>query len=208
MNLLTLLIVLGFPAIMQAGVISAATRLDATGPNATFILTSSANNFSPHTQIWYNYSFSYRNVPAYLKGADSLRTLFQDNEDTDYQLRLTLNAPATLFLLVDDRIDDVATAMPWLAPLGFTETGDFADYLYSNSYVRTLSIYSASFPAGDVVLLPQDSQHNHPLADGSIAPGMYVIGASASVPEPASSWLLLLGPAGFLYLRRQKPRAV
>jgi len=179
-----------------AAVISSAERLDSTGVNPTFLLTHSADNFRSHLPIYYDYSFTYRNVPGYLLGADSVKTRYGDSQDADYRLRLTLDVPATLFLIIDDRIEDIAATMPWLATMGFVDTGDNADYLYSSSYVRTLSIYRADFPAGDVVLPEQNS----PLV-ATERGGMYVVGAVSNIPEPGAALLLLA--SGGIWMRRR-----
>ncbi|GAA5129404.1 hypothetical protein JIN84_03310 [Luteolibacter yonseiensis] len=181
---------------LPAAVISFAERLDSTGANPTFLLTHSANNFRPHLPIYYDYSFIYRNVPGYLLGADSVKTRYGDSQDANYRLRLTLDVPARLFLIIDDRIEDIAATMPWLATMGFVDTGDNADYLYSGTFVRTLSIYRADFPAGDVVLPEQNS----PLV-GTERGGMYVIGAVSTIPEPCAA--LLLAAAGAMWVRRR-----
>lgn len=192
---------LAFSFPLSAAVISSAERLDSTGMNQTFMLTHSANNFRSHVPIYYDYSFTYRNVPGYLSGADSLRTRYGHSQDADYQLRLTLDVPATLFLIIDDRIPDIAGTMPWLETMGFKDTGDNADYLYSGTFVRTLSIYSANFPAGDVVLPEQNS----PLV-GTERGGMYLIGATSSIPEPHMALLLIVG-GGIWVWRRGRQQA-
>lgn len=197
-----LLLALLAPLQSQAAVISFAERLDATGTSSTFTLARSPNNFNQHTQIYHDTSFTYRNVPGYLSGADAVRTRFSDSQDADYQLHVTLEVPAKVFLVIDDRIEDVATIMPWLASMGFVDTGDSADYLFSGTYVRTLSVYSGNFPAGDLVLPQQDS----PLVDGVTLCGMYTVGAVAIVPEPGSAPLVSVGLAVCLMRRRGSGR--
>ncbi|MES2569431.1 MAG: PEP-CTERM sorting domain-containing protein [Verrucomicrobiota bacterium] len=194
MKVIALLLCL-FTAILpvRAGtVISSAQRLD-PGAGAVSV-TSSPNTFKLFTQVWRDYTFTFRTTPSYLVGADMVMThYFTDSADPDFQLRLTLAVPATVFLLIDDRVPDVATGMPWVASLGFTDTGDEAAIqIAGDSLLTTSSIYSARFPAGEVVLLQQNSMPGNS--------GMFTVGAA--VPEPTST-LLLLGGAMFCLRRRR-----
>ena len=176
---------------LRAAIISSIERLDSAVPPATLLFHSSLS-FLPGFPVWSNTSFQFRSVPSYLIGADQVRTAyFTDSSDPDYQLRLTLAVPATVYLIIDDRAPDVATAMPWVAALGFTDTGDDAVIQVSADQVlTTASIYGGSFPAGNVILLQQNDVPNHS--------GMFTV---AAVPEPASSSLFLCGVV-FCYRRR------
>ena len=147
------------------------------------------------TPVWSDYTFLFFPAPRYLIGAELVRTQYSvDNTDPDFQLRVTLDVPATVFLLIDNRVPDVSTLMPWVAALGFHDTGDDVPVTVLPT---ALSNYSGSFPAGDIVLLPQN-------APGSV--GMYVVAAtpSTNIPEPASLSFLLIG-AAFCFRRFSLP---
>ena len=61
----------------------------------------------------------YRDVPAYLIGGDLLITDADDKDDDDTSLRLTVRAPATVYILHAD-----AAGLPgWIAS-DYTDTGD------------------------------------------------------------------------------------
>ena len=177
MKILALLLTLITSLPLHAAIISSFQRLDPTTETTSLI-----HNFPGGGQVWTGNTFLFRTFLSYLVGGDFVRTSYIDSSDADFQLRVTLDVPATLFLLIDNRAPDVATTMPWVAALGFTDTGNDAVIEVSvNSVLTTSSIYSGNFPAGDVVLLQQN-------APGNV--GMYVVGA---VPEPASLSLVLFG---------------
>ena len=191
MKILALLLTLITSLPLRAAVISSIERLDSIiEPSRETTLTHNFAGFGP---VWSDHTFTFRTVPNYLIGGDLVRTSYRDHDDADFQLRVTLDAAATLFLLIDNRAPDVATTMPWVAALGFTDTGDDAVIAVSpSSNLTTSSIYSGIFPAGDVVLLQQN-------APGNV--GMYLV---AAVPEPASLSLLLFG--SLICLRRHSLR--
>lgn len=177
----------------RGSVISSIERLDAGGGNNSVV--HSANNFKPNWPVWFDYTFTFRTAPSYLYGADHVRTRYMvDNLDADYQLRVTLDTAATVYMLIDDNLPNPLTKMPWAATMGFTDTGDQAVIQISADNVKTTaSIYAAQFPAGDLTFLQQN--------DTTSQSGMYTL-AAVNVPEPACAALLAVG--GLLTLRRQK----
>ena len=190
MKILALLLTLITSLPLRAAVISSIERLDSIiEPSRETTLTHNFTGFGP---VWSDHTFTFRPfLPNYLIGGDLIRPSYYDSDDADFQLRVTLDAPATLFLLIDDRAPNVATTMPWVAAFGFTDTGDDVVVAVSpNSNLTTSSIYSGNFPAGDVVLLQQN-------APGNV--GMYLVGA---VPEPSSAILLL---SGAVFCLRRRP---
>jgi hypothetical protein len=179
----------------RAHLISSIERLDtATPPNS---LSHSDFTFRSGFPVWSDSTFQFRSAPSYLFGADQVRTRYLiDSSDPDFRLRITLEVPATVFLLIDNRAPEVSMLMPWVAALGFTDTGEDAAIQVSNdSLLTTASIYRAQFPAGDLVLLQQNDVPGNS--------GMYTV---AVIPEPASLALLVVG-AG-MSLRRRPTRTL
>jgi MYXO-CTERM domain-containing protein len=176
----------------RAGVIVAAERLDGGGPSPA-LRHAPAPTFSPHTQIWIDYTFVWGATPAYLRGADQVLTrLSPDTADPAYRLRLTLSRDAFVYLLIDDRAPAVAAHMPWVAQLGFADTGDEAEMDLAGRFVNA-SVYRATVPAGDLVLLQQNTHPNVAF--------MYTV-AATPVPEPGAVGLGAV--AGIWVLSRRR----
>jgi hypothetical protein len=57
-------------------------------------------------------------LPAYLRGADLVRTFNEDKRETDLKITVTLAQPATLYLFFD------RTPPAWATEKGFVDTGD------------------------------------------------------------------------------------
>jgi hypothetical protein len=178
-----------FPS-ARASVIASVGRLDGGNPPAVHY-DPPFDTFT--TQIWNDYTFLWGATPGYLRGADQVLTsLNADTADPDYRLRLSLSRDANVYLMVDDRVPGgVAARMPWVAQLGFADTGD--DVVW-NLAGRFTSIYRATVPAGDLVLREQNTSPNDAF--------MYVVGA-APVPEPAIG---LLGAAAVSLVERRRRR--
>ena len=111
----------------------------------------------------------YRTIPAYLLGiAEYVK---QDNDDrttATYEVDITLSARADVYLFIDYRVGDTsnanppalsATVMPWVATLGFVDTGEKLDIDESNdgSINQYFRIYKAQFPAGLITFKEQNS---------------------------------------------------
>jgi len=76
----------------------------------------------------------YRNVPAPLVGAEYIQMSNDDKSSPDFELRVTMAAAGTLYLILDNRIgtdsrdpavsaDPEAAQMHWVLQGGFTDTG-------------------------------------------------------------------------------------
>ena len=121
----------------------------------------------------------YRNIPATLLG--KAEYVQQDNDDRTaaaYEVDIVLAFRADVYLWIDYRVGDgsnsnpptlSATMMPWVAEMGFVDTGEKLDIDESNngSIDQYLRIYKAEFPAGTITLKQQNN--------GSL--DMYGIGA-------------------------------
>jgi hypothetical protein len=178
----------------RARVITSVERLDGGNPPALRYDPPSPT-FMPGTQIWMDYTFLWGSTPGYLRGADQVLTsLNADTFDPDYRLRLSLSQDAMVYLIIDDRGPAVGEHMPWVAQLGFADTGDDAVMNLAGRLVNA-SIYRATVPAGDLVLLQQNTSPNDAF--------MYTV-AATPVPEPAIG---LLGAATVTFaLRRRRGR--
>ena len=174
---------------LRGAIISSFERLDSPlPPGNQFTLH---RNFDGRAPVWSDYTFVFAGVPNYLIGADIVRTPYTSEVgNADFRLRITLEQSATVFLLIDNRVPDVATALPWVSALGFADTGD--DVIFRQ--ITTASIYTGSFPAGQLTLFEQNG------APGQS--GMYVVGA---VPEPGCLASFLAGTA--LCFRRRPSQA-
>lgn len=137
--------------------------------------------------VYQDYSFTYSSWPTYLNGAEVVRMVNNDLFDADYQLQLTLSQPATVYLFVDDRVGNVAQAMPWVAAQTFRDTGDTV-MVWNFSY----SVFAAEVPAGTFTVHEQNST----------SANMYTV---AAVPEPS---IVLFTAAGAipLIMRRRSTR--
>src|SRR5687768_7215906 len=88
---------LGCSGGVHAHLVSSVERLDAGG-GAPWVMHN-----SQFFQVWRDYTFVFRSKPTYLNGGDQiLTTYFADADDPDFRLRLTLSAPATVYLLIDN----------------------------------------------------------------------------------------------------------
>src|SRR5688500_15074463 len=143
---LALVIALALVAEARANVITSVERLD-DGDLPFVRYDPPSRTFKLHTQIWRDYTFIWGTTPSYLQGADQVLTsLNQDTPDPDFQLRLSLSQDAFVYLLIDDRVPDVSAQMPWIAQLGFADTGDHAVMNLAGRSVNA-SIYRGTFPA-------------------------------------------------------------
>jgi len=175
--------VLGSPAL--AGVINSVSVVGGSG------LTNVQSDAMAEDAVSYvDRTHEWNNVPSYLLGNDYVQTANNDRSSTTYQMTLGLSAPSTVYVLLDNRWD--STSMPWMAAMGFLDTGDDigVDENGDGSINNTSSVFQASFEAGTVVLGAQ--------ASGGI--NMYGVvaapGEAPPEPEPpsAASFYIDIGP--------------
>jgi hypothetical protein len=134
--------------------------------------------------MWQNYTFFITERPDYLAGSDRVILSYEDSLDVDYRLSVTLAIPATVFIMIDDRVPSVAAGMPWVSGLGFTDTGDNVIVSLAGP-LHPFSIYRADLAAGDVTFLQN--------ANPATMTGMYGIAALPMVPEPSVGLLAIAG---------------
>ena len=102
MKTLALILALLSSLPLRATIISSFQRLDPTTEPTTL-----THNFSGGGPVWANYTFLFAGIQDYLVGGDLLRTSYYDGSDPDFQLRVTLDVPATVFLIIDNHVPDV-----------------------------------------------------------------------------------------------------
>jgi hypothetical protein len=190
---LALVIALAIVSEARAKVITSIERLD-DGDLPFVRYDPPSPTFMTHTQIWRDYTFIWGTTPNYLRGADQVLTsLNQDTPDPDFQLRLSLSQPAFVYLLIDDRLPSLSQQMPWVAQLGFADSGEHAVMNLAGNLVNA-SIYRGTFPAGDLVLLQQNTSPNVAF--------MYTVGVTP-VPEPGMG---LVVAGALLFVQRPRRR--
>jgi len=163
--------------VVGAGVITSIQRLDDDQtPNFNEALVP--GGLKQGALIWTDRTFTYGTLPTAFQNLDYVEMVTTDHTDPNYQLSMSLNAPSTVYLFVDDRVSTLTPIMPWVTALGFTDTG--ANLLVAD---HTTSIYTANFASGSVLFRQQ--------ADANGA-NMYTI---AAAPQANQGDLTLFGPA-------------
>ena len=127
----------------------------------------------------YNGPTTMTDIPAFLNGAHYVVTANDDKtQGPGFSVDVSLTDDGVLFLFIDNRVT-VASAMPWVAANGFTDTGfDIGvDEGGDGDIDNTSSIYASPIlPAGTYQVFEQN--------DGG-SRNMYGIAALAAVPVPA-----------------------
>lgn len=152
-------------------------------------------------------------VPGYLVGAEYIMSGNDNRDNAGYRLDLTLNFPATVFMLIDNRLSDAnnanpptfdATHMQWIIDQGWTATANglnrFANPAVPDEVAfdegsdgtinQWYSVYSKQSEGGTVSLYQADNAGQN----------MYGV---VVVPEPTTLVLLGLGGFGLLVVRRR-----
>ena len=179
-------------SVHAADVIISAQRIDE--PNETVSLRHADElGWQFGGPMWQNYTFFITERPNYLQGSDRVLLSYEDAADVDYRLTLELAIAASVFIMIDDRVASISLGMPWVAALGFVDTGDYVTVSEAGP-LRTFSIYRADLPAGQVTFQQQSTPPG--------MTGMYGLAALPLVPEPSAVLLLGVGTAITLARRR------
>jgi hypothetical protein len=158
-------------------------------------------------------------IPAYLVGGEYIMSGNDNRDNATYRLDVTVSAPVTAYMLIDNRMsastdasDNLdpptfdATHMQWIVNDGWTATNHGLnrtantavpdevpiDEGANNTIDQWYSVYEKRFPAGTFSVFQPDN-------GGQNMYGVVVI----AIPEPAT-WVLMLGiAASLLALRRR-----
>ena len=153
-------------------------------------------------------------VPAYLVGAEYIMSGNDNRDNASYRLDVTLTSPATVFMLIDNRLSDGnnatpptfdATHMQWILDQGWTATANglnrFANPAVPDEVAldeggdgtinQWYSVYAKSFPAGTCSLYQADNAGQN----------MY---GGVVVPEPSAVALLAMGGFGLAVALRRR----
>ncbi|HOX03697.1 MAG TPA: PEP-CTERM sorting domain-containing protein [Candidatus Paceibacterota bacterium] len=177
---------------------------------------SGAPAFVDRTHRYFDDTANNLPVPGYLVGADYIMSGNDNRDNAEYKLDITLTSPATVYMLIDNRLSDGdnstpptfdATHMQWILDQGWAATANGLnrsanpavpdevgfDEATDNDIDQWYSVYQKTFDAGTMTILQADNGGRN----------MYgvVVGA---VPEPGTIALLGLGGAALLWRLRRK----
>lgn len=155
-------------------------------------------------------------VPAYLVGNEYILSGNDNRDNAGYRLDVTVAAPSTAYMLIDNRLSDTnganpptfdATHMQWILDQGWTATSnglnrtanagvpdeiafdEGADGTINQYY----SVYEKDFPAGTFTLLQADNAGQN----------MYGV-VVAPVPEPTAFAITFIGVVGLAFAGRSR----
>jgi hypothetical protein len=91
--------------------------------------------------------------------AEFIRVAHDARGLADYEMTVNLSSSAIVYLFIDKRVDTVATKMPWVAEMGFVNTGETMTFDENNNgtFENPFAIYQGKFSAGALVLKHQNS---------------------------------------------------
>jgi hypothetical protein len=130
---------------------------------ATNLLEENAVTFVDRSHV-------YADIPESILGAQYVMLANDNKNMSSYELDLTLEANATLYVFVDNRmgssgggkdVDPDITGMPWLADMGFVDTGEDIgiDESFDGGINQYFSIYSLSVTVGTVTIYGNTEGH-------------------------------------------------
>jgi len=136
------------------------TSVDRTGSGLDPVAPRVVNGgFAENALAFVDRSHEWNNLPAAhpeMVGGDYVKIANDDRSATPFRLNVGLAQPATVYLLVDDRVNQAAMRR-WMAAYGFQDTGaDIGvDESGDGDVDRISSVYWGNFPAGSVDIFQQ-----------------------------------------------------
>ena len=154
-------------------------------------------------------------VPSYLVGAEYIMSGNDNRDNASYRLDVSINSPATVYMLIDNRLSDAngltpptfdATHMQWILDQGWSPTANGLnrtanpsvpdeipiDEGADNTINQYFSVYSKDFAAGTFSLFQADNAGQN----------MYGV-VVKPVPEPTIASLGALGILALISRRRR-----
>jgi len=154
-------------------------------------------------------------LPSYLVGNEYILSGNDNRDNATYRLDVTVAAPSTVYMLIDNRLSDTvgttpptfdATHMQWILDQGWSATANGLNRTQNagvpdeiafdegadDTVNQYYSVYEKDFPAGTFSLFQADNAGQN----------MYGV-VVAPVPEPATWALGLVGVLGFALARRR-----
>ncbi len=185
--------------------VAAAAALPANGQVITGVTSSgpippqiAPEPLADGVRAYVNRVHLFRNIPAGLVGAQYVQISNDGKNFPQFELRVTIGQPGTLYLILDNRVgtnlrdptispDLIAAGMTWVPIMGFTDTGMkmALDEGANGSIDNYFSVYSLPVTPGEVVLKTQYDLST----GGPYDRNMYTVAAAAvhkaSNPVPA-----------------------
>lgn len=177
------------------GVITSAINMNSADPADRYVIVPGGFNedvdaFIDRTHEWNGATAA--GLPGYLVGADYVQTANDDRGSATFSMALEFGAVVDLYVFVDNREGNVAGNLPWLAALGFVDSGDDIGIDEGgdgvgpgNGINQTMSVYRLAAHSGPITLGPHVSGNNF-------------YGVAASFVAPASMNLAVGAEAGTL----------
>jgi hypothetical protein len=162
-------VVAGLSPITEAALITNVVRRNPDGNSGDTEPRIAPNPLNEDQLCFVDRTHQYNSIPTYLIGAEYVMTANDDKDNVNHELDVTLSEAVTVYLFLDNRIQGSAqgtggqgvnpnlSGMPWVAAMGFTDTGDDIgiDESGDGDIDQWSSVFSKKFPAGTITLKGQ-----------------------------------------------------
>ena len=191
-----LAVVAGISPVTRAAFITAVVRRNPDGNSGDTEPRIAPNPLGEDQPCYVDRAHQYNSIPAYLIGAEYVMTANDDKDNSAHELDVTLSEAVTVYLFLDNRIQGSGqgtgglgvnpdlSGMPWVAAMGFTDTGDDIgiDESGDGDIDQYSSVFSKKFPAGTITLKGQPQGYGGNMY-GAAAKGPQL---KAKDPNPAN----------------------